>query len=306
MTSRGDFNQDIVVRFAPSPNGLLHLGHAYAAMVAHDYAREAGGRFLLRIEDIDTARTRPEYVQAILDDLRWLGLQWDGDPLFQSARFDEYATAIEKLKQMGVLYPCFCSRSDMRAAQEAGGFAKGPDGPIYPGTCRDLPPEQAAQKMAGEPHSWRLDIAKALAILEPLSSEPLPSGPLSWVDGRRGEQLADPAALGDVVIQPKDTPVSYHLAVTMDDARDGISDVVRGEDLFASTHVHRLLQALLELPVPRYYHHGILLDETGEKLSKSRASASLAVLRKSYADGTSLIDKLRKGNLPLGISLTEG
>lgn len=295
MTSSTHLNPDIVVRFAPSPNGLLHLGHAYAAMVAHDFARARGGRFLLRIEDIDGGRSRPEFVTAILDDLRWLGLEWDGDVIFQSARLQSYAVAADRLKAMGLLYPCFCTRSDMRQLQEDGPQPEGPDGPIYAGTCRHLDPELARKRAVTEPHNWRLDVAKAAAI----------SGPLRWTDERHGEQSSDPERLGDVILVPKDMPAAYHLAVTLDDARDGISHVVRGDDLFASTDIHRLLQALLDLPTPTYFHHPLLLDKNGGKLSKSRGSASLSVLRTAGEDGYRLVQQLRAGIFPVGISLSQ-
>ncbi|WP_082788205.1 tRNA glutamyl-Q(34) synthetase GluQRS [Sphingorhabdus sp. M41] len=287
-------NRHIVVRFAPSPNGLLHLGHAYAAMVAHDFARARGGEFLLRIEDIDSGRSRPEFVTAILDDLRWLGLEWDREVIFQSERLDSYAAAADRLKAMELLYPCFCTRSDMRQLQEDGPQPEGPDGPIYAGTCRHLDPDLARKRAAAEPHSWRLDVAKAAAI----------AGPLRWRDERHGEQLNHPERLGDVILVPKDMPVAYHLAVTVDDARDGITHVVRGDDLFASTDIHRLLQALLVLPTPTYFHHPLLLDETGGKLSKSRDSASLSVLRLAGQSGQKLLQDFRQGIFPVGISLS--
>jgi len=296
MTSRVDVNQDVVVRFAPSPNGLLHLGHAYAAMVAHDYARERGGKFLLRIEDIDLGRTKPEFVDTILADLRWLGLEWEGEPIFQSQRLDSYAAAAEHLKDIGLLYPCFCSRSQMRLLQEGHPQKEGPDGPIYAGTCRHLDQQDVASRMETEPYSWRLDVTKAVKL----------TGPLSWQDERHGEQLASPETLGDVVLIPKETPVAYHLAVTLDDARDGITHVVRGQDLFASTHIHRLLQALLKLPTPIYVHHALLLDESGSKLAKSRDSASLSVLRMRGMDGYQVLQELREGKFQVGISLSEG
>ncbi len=284
-----------MVRFAPSPNGLLHLGHAYAAMVAHDYARERDGLFLLRIEDIDGGRSRDEFIEAILADLRWLGLEWDGDVIFQSDRLESYAGAVDQLKDMGLLYRCFCTRSSMRQTQDDGSRAEGPDGPTYAGTCRHLDADMALARAQTEPHSWRLDVGKAIAL----------TGPLSWTDERRGQQICQPELLGDVVIVPKDTPVAYHLAVTLDDARDGISPVVRGDDLFASTHVHRLLQALLDLPTPAYLHHPLLLDESGAKLSKSRDSASLTVLRTAGRSGYRMVQQLRQGVFPVGISLSE-
>lgn len=294
MTSSMQLNPDIVVRFAPSPNGMLHLGHAYAAMVAHDFARARGGQFLLRIEDIDSGRSRSEFVAAILDDLRWLGVDWDREVIFQSERLDSYAVAADRLKAMGLLYPCFCTRSDMQQLQQDGPQPEGPDGPIYAGTCRHLDPELARKRAATEPHSWRLDIAKAVAI----------TGPLGWMDERHGPQTSHPERLGDVILVPKETPVAYHLAVTLDDARDGISHVVRGDDLFASTDIHRLLQALLDLPTPTYFHHPLLLDEKGEKLAKSRDSASLSVLRLAGHSGPGLLQDFRQGIFPVGISLS--
>lgn len=295
MTSSVQLNTDIVVRFAPSPNGLLHLGHAYAAMVAHDFARARRGQFLLRIEDIDRGRSRDEFVTAIFDDLHWLGLDWDGDVIFQSERLDSYAQAAERLKAMGLLYPCFCSRSDMRQLQASGSQAEGPDGPVYAGTCRNMDPGLARKRVAAEPHSWRLDVAKAVTL----------SGPLGWRDERHGVQASDPERLGDVILVPKETPVAYHLAVTLDDARDRITHVVRGDDLFASTDIHRLLQALLDLPTPVYYHHPLLLDEKDEKLAKSRDSASLSVLRLAGRSGHKLLQDLRQGIFPVGISLSQ-
>ncbi len=295
MTSRGDVNQDVVVRFAPSPNGLLHLGHAYAAMMAHDYARKRGGRFLLRIEDIDTGRSRSAFVEAILADLKWLGLDWDGEVIHQSRRLDSYAAAAGKLKELGLLYPCFCTRASIRDNLGGNSPEMGPDGPVYPGSCRKLDPVQANKRMASEPHSWRIDVAKAMTL----------TGPLDWQDENFGVQVADAGIFGDVILVPKHEPASYHLAVTVDDARDAITHVVRGRDLFASTHIHRLLQALLDLPTPIYVHHSLLMDESGSKLSKSRDSASLAVLRATGVEGHRLLHDLRAGIFPVGISLSE-
>lgn len=295
MSSRVYVNQDVVVRFAPSPNGWLHLGHAYAAITAYDYARERDGKFLLRIEDIDLGRSRPEFVEAIVTDLRWLGLDWDGEVIFQSQRLANYAEAAARLKEMGVLYPCFCTRSSLQAVQQSKGLRLGPDGPLYPRICSHLDKREAAERATKEPHCWRLDVEQALEL----------TGELTWHDDLRGEQVADPAILGDVIIIPKDNPVSYHLAVTVDDARDGISHVVRGQDLFASTHIHRVLQALLELPVPQYVHHPVLVDETGAKLSKSRESASLTLLREGGEDAYMLSSRLRKNIFPVGITLSK-
>jgi glutamyl-Q tRNA(Asp) synthetase len=276
----------IVTRFAPSPNGPLHLGHAFSAIVAHDLAKARGGRFLLRIEDIDGARSRPELADEFRANLAWLGLEWEEVPA-QSTRLDTYAKAAEKLRSDGLLYPCRCTRAEIAAAATK----VGPDGPVYPGTCRGIAvnPDQAA---------WRLDVAEALRR----------TGPLTWLDERAGEQAARPELLGDVVLVRKEaeTPASYHLAVTIDDAHDGVTLVTRGMDLFPATHVHRLLQALLDLPVPAWHHHPLLLDETGAKLAKRRGSPSLADRRRAGEDGRALADSLRAGRLPAGITLGEG
>lgn len=274
----------IVTRFAPSPNGPLHLGHAWSAIVAHDLARERGGRFLLRIEDIDGARSRAEFAQAAIDDLNWLGLDWDGPAILQSRRVDEHRAALEVLKARGLVYPCRCTRSEIAAAAHG----VGPDGPVYPGTCRD------ARFEPDGPVAWRLNIDRAIAL----------AGPLTWFDELAGEQVARPEAFGDVVLARKDAPGSYHLAVTLDDAADGVTLVTRGMDLFASTHVHRLLQALLGLPVPRWHHHALLLDATGGKLAKRRGSPSLSERRLTGEDGPALAAALRAGRLPPGIRLS--
>jgi len=276
----------IVTRFAPSPNGPLHLGHAYSAIVAHALARERGGRFLLRIEDIDGARSRPELADEFRADLEWLGLQWKEVPA-QSSRLEAYAAAAARLREMALLYPCCCTRAEIAAAA----VAKGPDGPVYPGTCR-------GKAVEDDDAAWRLDVTAALAR----------TGPLSWVDEVHGEQQARPDLAGDVVLVRKeaDTPASYHLAVTLDDAADGVTLVTRGMDLFPATHVHRLLQALLGLPVPVWHHHALLLDSDGTKLAKRRGSPSLADRRRTGEDGPALADALRAGRLPAGISLSEG
>lgn len=275
----------IRTRFAPSPNGLLHLGHAYAALVAHDIARARGGEFLLRIEDIDGTRSRADLVPEITADLRWLGLDWDGAVVFQSARLASYAQAGERLKALGVLYPCRCTRAEIAAAATA----SGPDGLIYPGTCRGrgVDPDGAA---------WRLDVARAMAL----------TGPLEWEDELAGVQRARPDLFGDVVLLRKEAPASYHLAATLDDAADGITLVTRGADLFAASHVHRLLQALLALPVPVWHHHGLLMDADGRKLAKRRGSPALADLRRAGEDGRALADALKDGRFPTGISLAAG
>jgi len=263
----------IVTRFAPSPTGLLHLGHAYAALVAWRAARQGGGRFLLRIEDIDAARCREEFVAAIEVDLAWLGIDWDGEVRRQSQHFADYRAALDRLETAALVYPCFCTRAAIKAEiARALDAPHGPDGPLYPGTCRGLAPAERARRIAaGENFALRLNVAKALAR----------SGPLAWEDEVRGRVAADPAALGDVVLARKDTPASYHLAVTVDDALQGVTLVTRGVDLFAATHLHRLLQALLELPVPRYRHHPLLTDPSGRRYAKRDRALTLSSLRES-------------------------
>jgi glutamyl-Q tRNA(Asp) synthetase len=285
----------VVTRFAPSPTGRLHLGHAYSAMLAHDYAREHGGAFLLRIEDIDPGRARPEHIDGIIDDLMWLGLHWDGEILYQSERLALYAEALDRLKAAGLVYPCFCTRSAIAAEIAASAAAPhGPEGPVYPGTCRALSTEERTERMAAEPHAWRLDMAAATRA----------AGPLYWHDGDT-EVPAEPEAFGDVVLARKDAPTSYHLAVTLDDAAQGITDVVRGRDLYASTDVHRLLQALLELPTPAYHHHPLLVDAEGRRLAKRHGAPTLAALREAGTDPHTLLARLRSGRLPAGYSVAE-
>lgn len=262
-------------RFAPSPTGLLHLGHAHSALTGWTRARREGGRFLLRIEDIDPTRCRRELEQAIFEDLAWLGLTWEEPVRRQSEHWDDYRAALARLEAMGLLYPCFCTRADI--AREIAGAAgaphlaaRGPDGPLYPGTCRRLPPaERGALRDAGTPFALRLDAAAAIAR----------AGPLTWVDERAGGQRARPELFGDVVLARKETPTSYHLAVVVDDHLQGVTHVVRGEDLFAATHVHRLLQALLEIPPPVWHHHGLITDATGRRLAKRHDAKALRTLR---------------------------
>ncbi|MBV7255569.1 tRNA glutamyl-Q(34) synthetase GluQRS [Pacificimonas sp. WHA3] len=252
-------------RFAPSPTGLLHLGHAYSAILAHDMARRAGGRFLLRIEDLDQGRARGEYVEAIFEDLTWLGLTWDEAPLRQSRRGEVYRDALDRLIALDAAYPCFCTRRDIAQAADA---PQGPDGPLYPGTCRLLPPAVRRARMATDAHAWRLDMDAAARL----------AGPLTFED--HGRSIAvDPLLNGDVVIARKDAGSSYHLAATIDDAACGVTDVVRGTDLLASTHVHRVLQALLGLDAPRYHHHGLVAGDDGERLAKRNGARPLAALR---------------------------
>jgi len=278
----------VVTRFAPSPNGQLHVGHALSALCAHDFARLHDGQFHLRIEDIDGTRSRAEHIDTILADMSWLGLAHDGPVQYQSQFTARYEAAFQQLQAAGILYRCGCTRSDIATALRTRFVPHGPDGPHYPGTCRMQPCDP------DKPHSWRIDMAKAAQM----------TGPLSWTDLVAGQQFADPLAFGDIVLWRKDTPASYHLAATVDDAADGISHVVRGKDLFAYTGIHRLLQQLLGLPTPLYWHHPLLLDSSGEKLAKSRSSPALCVRRAAGESGTALIDNLRQGTLPLGISLS--
>ncbi|WP_271299951.1 tRNA glutamyl-Q(34) synthetase GluQRS [Sphingomonas sp. CV7422] len=279
----------VVTRFAPSPTGRLHLGHAYAALQAHDHGRAAGGRFLLRIEDIDGTRSREEHVAGIVEDLAWLGLAWDGPVLRQSTRLAAYRAALAALRERDLLYACFCTRADIAASASAPHH--GPDGLVYPGTCRHLPAaDTAARIAAGVPHAWRLAVDRAVAA----------AGPLDWHDAIAGPQRADPGAFGDVVLARKDAPASYHLAVTIDDAAQGITDVVRGRDLMRATDIHRLLQALLGLPTPRYRHHPLLLGPDGTRLAKRNGAPALADLRAAGEDGRALAAALRDGRLPIG------
>ena len=262
-------------RFAPSPTGLLHLGHAYAALMAQ--AAAAGGDCLLRIEDLDPGRARAVYVEAILEDLTWLGLSWPEPVLRQSSRTAAYRQAIDRLLCGDLLYPCFCTRREIEA--EIASAAQAPqqtDGPQYPGTCRDLAARQRESRLArGDAHVLRLNAARAAAQVGALSFNELGSGPR----GETGTICVDPAVLGDVVLTRRDAPAAYHLALVVDDAFQGVTLVTRGEDLFPATHVQRLLQAVLGLPAPLYAHHRLILDDAGRKLSKRSASTSLAQLR---------------------------
>lgn len=268
-----------VTRFAPSPNGRLHLGHALSAIVAHDLAEAGGGRFLLRIEDIDGPRSQPHLADEFRRDLEWLGLAWEDVPA-QSTRLASYGAAADALRARGLLYPCTCTRKDIEDA----GARPGLEGLIYPGTCKHTPPDPA------RPAAWRLDAARALDEV----------GPLIWEDDLAGPQAVDLSGLGDVVLVRKDLPASYHLAVTLDDAADGVTLVTRGADLFAASHVHRTLQALLGLSVPRWHHHSLLTDETGQKLAKRRGSPALAERREAGEDGRMLAQQLRLQQFPLG------
>ena len=263
----------IVTRFAPSPTGFLHLGHAYAALVAH----AAGERFLLRIEDIDTTRCKPEFETAIFEDLSWLGLEWETPVLRQSTRFAAYRAALDALAAQGLIYPCFCTRADIAAAAQA---PHGPEGAHYPGTCRKLSHDEREARIArGDAYALRLDVGKATARVGELSFEEMGKGP----GGETGHIVVTPDLFGDIVLARKDTPSSYHLAVVADDAHQGVTLVTRGHDLFAATHVQRLLQALLALPVPDYAHHDLILDKNGRKFSKRDNAVTLRHLRETGA-----------------------
>ncbi|PCI34571.1 MAG: tRNA glutamyl-Q(34) synthetase GluQRS [Alphaproteobacteria bacterium] len=273
---------EIITRFAPSPTGYLHQGHAYSARQAHDFAREHGGRFLLRIEDIDRGRCKPHFEQAIYEDLAWVGLTWEEPVRRQSDHMDDYARALDVLHQKGLLYPCFCSRRDIRREIANSGRAPhdlsqhSPEGPLYPGACRGLTAEQtAANHGADIPYALRLDMNKALEMVA--------GETLTWTDLDAGEQTATPellaGLLGDVVLARKDIPTSYHLSVVVDDHLQGISHVIRGQDLFHATHVHRLLQYLLGYDTPIYRHHGLLTDENGDRYAKRHNSKTLKHMR---------------------------
>lgn len=283
----------IATRFAPSPTGALHVGHGWSAIMAHDLARALGGAFHLRIEDIDGARSRPAHVAGIVDDLTWLGLSWDGPIVLQSDRLPAYRAAVERLAAEGLAYPCFCTRAEIAREIAASASAPhGPDGAPYPGTCARLTAgERASRIAAGEAHAWRLAMADAAAR----------AGPLDWADMDRGRIAANPLPFGDIVLSRKDAPGSYHLCATLDDAMMGISHVLRGRDLCAATHVHRLLQALLGLPTPLYRFHSLLMDADGKRLAKRSAGLSLAELRAGGADPAGLAADLRAGRFPVGI-----
>ena len=266
----------LVTRFAPSPTGYLHLGHAASALHGWRAARRAGGRFLLRIEDIDGARCRPEFEAAIGEDLAWLGLDWEQPVRRQSEHGADYQAALGRLAGLDLLYPCFCTRKDIAAEIAAAGEAPhGPDGPLYPGPCRSLSKnEREAQIAAGRPHALRLDAARAGAL----------AGPLSWREQDQGPVSVEPMLLGDAVLARKDIGASYHLAVTVDDAIQGVTLVTRGRDLYHATHLQRLLQALLGLPAPDYWHHALLTGPDGRRLAKRDGAASLRALRQAGLD----------------------
>ena len=321
--------QHMVTRFAPSPTGLLHVGHGWSALMAMDMARAAGGAFRLRIEDIDGTRSRPEHVAGILADLTWLGVAWDGEVMFQSQRLDRYDAALDRLRSEGLLYPCFCTRADIQASLTA---PHGPEGPVYPGTCRGLSEGERERRIsAGEAHAWRIDMGRAVervgmliwsALPFPVRAEPVEasssssnkdgplrrrlrrrSGQASTSSGRTVQIAAAPHTHGDVVLARKDAPASYHLSCTLDDAAMGVTHVLRGDDLFTATHVHRLIQALLDLPSPAYVHHPLLLGADGRRLAKRDGAIALADLRRDGMDPAVLAADLRAGRFPIGISI---
>ena len=275
-----------VTRFAPSPTGWLHLGHAYAALFAAEQARQKGGRFLIRLEDIDGTRSRPEYETALFDDLTWLGLNWEKPVRRQSDHTQDYRTALDQLESLGLLYPCFCTRREIQEEiARAGQAPHGPDGALYPGTCRYRSLAERKDLIAsGQAYALRLDVEKAAALA---------GRELHWEDAVRGVQVATPAIFGDMVLARKDTPASYHLAVVVDDAEQSITLVTRGEDLFEATHLHRLLQELLKLPVPRWHHHRLITDENGKRLAKRDDARSLRTLRDEGWSVENVLQKLK-------------
>jgi glutamyl-Q tRNA(Asp) synthetase len=279
----------IVTRFAPSPTGRLHLGHAYSALVGHRRACESDGKFLLRIEDLDPKRSRPEFVDGIVEDLRWLGLDWNEPMLVQSQRADAYDEALDTLRREGLVYPCFCTRSDIAAALEAPHGASA----HYPGTCRGLPDDP--ERRASMPHSWRLDAGKALAI----------TGLPSWieVDGRRFTSMRED--FDDAILARKDAPAAYHLACVVDDSASGVTLVTRAADLRSPTPIQRLLQMLLKLPEPAYFHHPLVAHADGRRLAKRDLPPTLAAMREGGVDGRALADDLAVGKLPLGFAFLD-
>jgi glutamyl-Q tRNA(Asp) synthetase len=276
-----------VSRFAPSPTGRLHLGHAYSALRAHDLAEAGEGRFLLRIEDIDQTRCRPEHVDGIYEDLCWLGLNWDRDVVFQSDRHSAYAAALDRIVTQGLAYRCWCTRAEVAANIDA---PQGDVQPVYPGTCKGR-----GDPGDGRPYSWRLDVAEAVHR----------AGQLEWFDADAAEVKATPDRLGDVVIARKDAPAAYHLAVVVDDGWQGVTDVVRGRDLFDSTHIHRLIQHILDIRPPAYHHHKLIMDVTGTRLAKRKHAPTLAAMREDGVDPEALVAGLRAGVLPDGFCFSD-
>jgi glutamyl-Q tRNA(Asp) synthetase len=276
-----------VSRFAPSPTGRLHLGHAYSAALGHLAARSNGGRFLLRIEDLDPTRSRREFVDDIYEDLRWLGLDWGEPVLIQSERTGAYAAALDALKARGLVYACFCTRADIAQSLTA---PHGDAATSYPGTCRGLPDDPA--RRATTPHCWRLDSAKALDL----------AGPPAWREADEGGFTATSEQIGDAILARKDAPASYHLSCVVDDAAAGVTLVVRGADLRPSTPIQRILQQLLGLPEPTYLHHDLVTHEDGRRLAKRDLAPTLAAMREAGGDGPALAAELLAGKLPLGFA----
>jgi glutamyl-Q tRNA(Asp) synthetase len=280
----------LVSRFAPSPTGRLHLGHAFSAVLGHGRAAAGGGKFLLRIEDLDQTRSRPEFVDGIMRDLEWLGLDWDEPLLMQSQRGGAYAEALDRLKSRGLVYACFCTRADIAAALEA---PHGPAAAKYPGTCRALADDP--ERRAAMPHSWRLDCAKALELI----------GFPSWTEDDGSRFTTGPDDFDDVILARKDAPAAYHLACVVDDAASAVTLVVRGVDLRSSTPVQRLLQLLLGLPEPAYLHHPLVTHADGRRLAKRDLAPTLAAMREAGVDGRTLAADLLESKLPLGFAFAD-
>lgn len=280
----------IVTRFAPSPTGRLHLGHAYSAVLAAARASESRGKFLLRIEDLDQTRSRPEFVDGIYEDLRWLGIEWDEPVFVQSQRTAAYAEALDRLKMRGLVYACFCTRADIAQSLTA---PHGDAASSYPGTCRGLPDDP--QRRATTPHCWRLDNSKALKAV----------GLPSWLEDDGQHFTAQPTEIGDAILARKDAPASYHLSCVVDDVESGVTLVVRGADLRASTPIQRLLQMLLGIPEPAYLHHALVAHSGGRRLAKRDLAPTLAAMREAGADGRVLATDLRDGQLPLGFAFAD-
>jgi len=280
-------SKTVVSRFAPSPTGYLHLGHAYSALFSYEKAMDSGGQFLLRIEDIDQGRSRIEFEQQIFEDLGWLGLTWPIPVRRQSEHFKDYKAALDTLLSIGLVYPCFCTRKEIQTEiKAAGGAPHGPDGPIYPGTCRNLSDDQRSALInQGTPYAYRLDVEKSLARTDTLT----------WQDAIAGNVTANPEKFGDIVIARKDTPTSYHLAVTLDDHLQDVTLVTRGRDLFEATDIHCLLQKLLNLNTPNYHHHALVLDDDGDRLAKRNDSASIKTLRGEGASPEDIRGMISKG-----------
>jgi glutamyl-Q tRNA(Asp) synthetase len=273
----------MITRFAPSPTGYLHLGHALAAWIAYDWAKKQGGSMLLRFEDIDVSRVREPYYAAIEEDLAWLGISWNGTPWRQTHRTQAYQVALQSLRDLGVLYPCFCTRKEIAQMTSAPQQDAGMEEPLYPGLCRQLTEAQRRQRIENcERWAWRLDAAKAHSLC----------GPLAWIDHRFGEENLDATLMGDVVIARKDIGVAYHLAVVVDDAAQGITCVTRGEDLRHSTHVHVMLQKLLGLPRPQYWHHPLACDAQGKRLAKRHDALSLRTMRAAGVTAEQVLERI--------------